>query len=260
MHNNKSYKKRKKTGKVILLFTSYLLICAAIVGIFFIQKKKSRESGDPLALKESNVISNESSSENPNSTNTKSVEANQNIADGTWCLTLVNKWHPLGSSNDIKTVELTNGERVDKRIYPSLQKMFDAARKDGVYPIVASGYRTQKEQQKIYDDKIDEYKKEGLSKDEAKEEAELWVALPGTSEHQLGLAVDINADGVHSKGQEVYNWLIDHAHLYGFINRYPADKFELTGVANEPWHYRYVGIKAAKEIYEQNVCLEEYLK
>ena len=85
------------------------------------------------------------------------------------------------------------------------------------------------------------------------------MALPGTSEHELGLAVDINADNVNSTGQEVYDWLLQNAWRYGFIQRYPADKTDITGISNEPWHYRYVGLEAAEEITQQGICLEEYL-
>lgn len=82
---------------------------------------------------------------------------------------------------------------------------------------------------------------------------------PGTSEHQTGLAVDINADGIHSAGYEVYDWLARNAHRYGFIRRYPPDKTALTGISNEPWHYRYVGVTAATEMHQRGLCLEEYL-
>lgn len=85
--------------------------------------------------------------------------------------------------------------------------------------------------------------------------AEQWVARPGTSEHQLGLAVDING-AVY----DIYLWLEENSWKYGFIFRYPAYKTDLTGVAGEVWHYRYVGKEAAQEIYEQGVCLEEYLE
>ena len=76
---------------------------------------------------------------------------------------------------------------------------------------------------------------------------------------QTGLAVDINADGVNSSGQQVYAWLADNAWKYGFILRYPEDKTEITKTDYEPWHYRYVGKEAAKEIYESGLCLEEYI-
>lgn len=104
-----------------------------------------------------------------------------------------------------------------------------------------------------------EYENEGKSKSEAKKLAEQWVAIPGTSEHQLGIAVDINADTTKSSSDDVYSWLAENAHKYGFIKRYPSDKTDITGVINEPWHYRYVGKEAALEIYSQGMCLEEYI-
>lgn len=83
--------------------------------------------------------------------------------------------------------------------------------------------------------------------------------MPGTSEHELGIAVDINADTARCSGSKVYSWLAKHAYQYGFIQRYPPEKTAVTGIANEPWHYRYVGKTAAREIYTHGVCLEEYL-
>ena len=94
--------------------------------------------------------------------------------------------------------------------------MFDAARKDGIYPVVWEGYRTYEEQQKILDDKIKAYINEGYSQSRAERTAKEWVALPGTSEHQLGIAVDINADKSKSSNDEVYTWLAANAHNYGF--------------------------------------------
>ena len=83
---------------------------------------------------------------------------------------------------------------------------------------------------------------------------------PGFSEHQLGIAVDINADHAGSTDDEVYTWLAENSWQYGFIKRYPSDKTEITGTINEPWHYRYVGKEAAREIVSQEVCLEEYVE
>ena len=92
------------------------------------------------------------------------------------------------------------------------------------------------------------------------EKAEAWVAVPGTSEHQLGLSVDLNPDRSYSTAQEVYQWLEENGARFGFIRRYPPDKTDLTGVIHEPWHYRYVGAEAAAVIYEKGLCLEEYLR
>lgn len=183
----------------------------------------------------------------------------ENVDAGQWNLILVNKDHTLPEDYEADLVTLSNGERVDKKIYEPLQQMFDDMRKDGIYPIVASGYRTWEEQQEIMDEKIEEYQEQGYSESEAKKKAEEWVAIPGTSEHQLGLAVDINADGINSYGDEVYDWLLENSYKYGFIKRYPEDKTNITGIINEPWHYRYVGEEAAAVIKENNLCLEEYL-
>ena len=179
---------------------------------------------------------------------------------GEWNLILVNKNHKIPYNYSPELIELSNGEKVDARIYPDLQKMFDDARAAGLQLFVRDGYRTGDEQKAIMNDKIAAYETEGYSKKEAKALAKTYVAEPGTSEHELGLSVDINAESSGASQDAVYEWLDENAYKYGFIKRYPADKTDITGIDNEPWHYRYVGYEAAKEMKEQNLCLEEYLK
>ena len=87
-----------------------------------------------------------------------------------------------------------------------------------------------------------------------------YVAIPDTSEHQLGLSVDINADTDKCSSEKVYQWLDENAYKYGVVKRYPEDKTDITGISNEPWHYRYVGTTVAKIMKEENLCLEEYLE
>ena len=175
-----------------------------------------------------------------------------------WNLIIVNRWNELPEDYSVELTELSNGQTVDSRIYPYLQEMFDAARAEGIYPIVREGYRTAEEQQEILDEKIQIYINQGYSQSRAERTAKEWVALPGTSEHQLGIAVDINADKSKCSNEEVYTWLAENAFKYGFVLRYPMGKQEITGTSYEPWHYRYVGEEAALEIYEQGICLEEY--
>ena len=175
-----------------------------------------------------------------------------------WNLVVVNRWNELPEDYVVELMELSNGQKIDERIYPHLQEMFDAARAEGIYPIVREGYRTEKEQQALYDEKVQAYINEGYSRQRAERTAKEWVALPGTSEHQLGIAVDINADKEKCSNDEVYAWLSDNAHEYGFILRYPQGKLEMTGISYEPWHYRYVGEEVAKDIYMKEICLEEY--
>ena len=180
--------------------------------------------------------------------------------DHGWNLILVNRNSYIPDDYKVELTELSNGEKVDSRIYPELQEMFNAARAQGYGLFVREGYRTQEEQQQLMNEKIEAYENEGKSKSEAKKLAEQWVAIPGTSEHQLGIAVDINADTTKSSRDDVYNWLEENAHTYGFIKRYPSNKTDITGVINEPWHYRYVGKEAASAIYSQGICLEEYIE
>lgn len=177
-----------------------------------------------------------------------------------WNLIVVNRWNELPEDYSVELTELSNGQKVDSRIYPYLQEMFDAARAEGIYPIVREGYRTAEEQQEILDDKIQSYINQGYSQVKAERTAKEWVALPGTSEHQLGIAVDINADKSKCSNEDVYGWLAENAYKYGFVLRYPPGKQKITGTSYEPWHYRYVGEEAAKEIYERGICLEEYFK
>lgn len=262
MHRNVS--KRKSHNFLISVVLFLLLVFATF--IICKQWKFGSHSGKDLYQTDEKINDTETYDDTLTSNNVDSLDgSNDNVTsdnvnnENKWNLTLVNRWNPISDNVNVDIVRLSNGECVDRRIYPYLQQMFDDMRTQGIYPVVASGYRTEEEQQQMYDDKVDEYVAQGYSIDKAKELTEQWVALPGTSEHQLGLGVDINADGVHSYGDEVYTWLLGNAHLYGFIKRYPDDKTKITGISNEPWHYRYVGIDAATEIHERGICLEEYL-
>lgn len=176
-----------------------------------------------------------------------------------WNLILVNDDYSVPGDYEVELTELSNGEKVDSRIYPQLQQMFDDARAAGLELFVREGYRTTQDQKQIMEERIQQYRNEGYSRSEAKELAEKYVAVPGTSEHELGIAVDINADTSKCSSDAVYTWLANNAYRYGFIKRYPSEKTEITGVNNEPWHYRYVGVEAAKEIQEKGICLEEYI-
>ncbi len=176
---------------------------------------------------------------------------------GEGLLILVNYTHPLPEGYSIELVELANGERVDERIYPDLQQMFDDMREQGLSPAVNSAYRSKEEQQAIIDEKINDYIARGYSPGEAERLTYQEAAPVGCSEHESGLALDITAE--QGDMWEVYGWLADNAWRYGFILRYPDGKEDVTGITYEPWHYRYVGKDAAKEIYDSGVTLEEYL-
>lgn len=176
-----------------------------------------------------------------------------------WELILVNDDNFMPEDYKINLLTLSNGQQVDERIYPSLQKMFDDMRKEGHRPLVVSGYRSEDEQKAILKEKVRDFEADGYPKLAAEIQALKWVAKPGTSEHQLGLAVDINPDYTVTKGWGFYAWLEENSYKYGFIKRYPADKTDITGISNENWHFRYVGEEAARVMYRENLCLEEYI-
>lgn len=180
-------------------------------------------------------------------------------------LTLVNFENTIPKDWKVDLVQLNNGQSVDRRIYDDLIAMLQAAKSEGLNPLICSSYRTNEKQEQLYQNKVSEYLSQGYSKVEASDKAAFWVARPGTSEHQLGLAVDI----VSTKNQRLdrsqentveQQWLIQNSWKYGFVLRYPTNKNSITGVGYEPWHYRYVGKEHAKKINELGVCLEEYVK
>ncbi|MGN0679851.1 MAG: M15 family metallopeptidase [Oscillospiraceae bacterium] len=174
-------------------------------------------------------------------------------------LILVNSEYHIPAGYDVKLMELSNGQKIDERIYPDLQQMFDDMRALEYSPYVREGYRTGKEQKEILVDRIVDFIQAGYSPIKAFKLARSEVAAVGNSEHQLGLAVDINPYSGSPNEWGVYSWLDENAWQYGFILRYPDGKTDVTGITYEPWHYRYVGKEAAKEIHSRGITLEEYI-
>ena len=177
---------------------------------------------------------------------------------------LVNPWNSLPEDYTVKLRKIDENYQMASYAYPSLQKMLTDCKAAGCQPVICSAYRTQEYQEKLFTRKISRLMKEGLTQDEAEKEAATVVAIPGTSEHQLGLALDIidNSNWTLDQTQEnteTQKWLMEHSWEYGWILRYPNGKTELTGIIYEPWHYRYVGEEIAAELHELDMCLEEYL-
>lgn len=182
-----------------------------------------------------------------------------------WNLVLVNPWNPIPEDFTVELQDIEHGHSVDARIAESLEKMLADARSQGLSPVICSSYRTMEKQQTLYTNKVNEYLSQGYTQENAESEAGKWVAVPGTSEHQTGLAVDIVSSSyqiLDQKQEETaeQKWLMENSYKYGFILRYPNAKRDITGIYYEPWHYRYVGYKTAKEIYEKDICYEEYLE
>lgn len=187
----------------------------------------------------------------------------QAYADG--LLMLVNPWNAIDENYVPELVTVEDGYRVDRRCADALTRMLYDCREAGHSPVICSAYRTQEYQQDLFDKKIQRVMATGVSSADAPAIAARSVAVPGTSEHQLGLAVDLidyyytNLD----EGQErtgTQKWLMEHCAEYGFILRYPNGSSNITGIIYEPWHYRFVGKKTAREITDAGITFEEYLQ
>ena len=173
---------------------------------------------------------------------------------------LVNPSTLMPSDFEADVVDLGNGYKFDRKASAALGAMLDAAKADGMSLWIISAYRSLDRQKELYAQKVAEYESYGYSAEEAAVEAAAWVAVPGTSEHCLGYAVDLNSLEESFENTAEFAWLQEHCADYGFILRFPKDKVEITGISYEPWHYRYVGINHAKKIMSEKICLEEYLE
>ena len=183
-----------------------------------------------------------------------------------WRFILVNPWYILPEGyEEVTTSSLPNGESVDSRCFAELVSMLDACRAAGGEPVVCSSYRPLSKQETLFENQVKKLMTSGMAREEAEIEAGKTVAVPGTSEHELGLAVDLcdfdnqNLDDTQAE-TKTQKWLMEHSWEYGFILRYPESKSAITGIIFEPWHYRYVGREAAEEITKKGICLEEYLR
>ena len=180
-------------------------------------------------------------------------------------LLLANAENPLPQDWSIQTEEVQNGYEMDKRAAPAMREMIQAAKEDGVELMLCSAYRSVEKQQQLFDRSQQAYMAQGMSEEEAYAKTATETAIPGTSEHQTGLAADIVTPTYQMldagfADTPAGQWLSEHAAEYGFVLRYPQDKQEVTGIIYESWHYRFVGKTHAKLMKESGLCLEEYLQ
>lgn len=181
-------------------------------------------------------------------------------------LRLANTQNPLPDGYvppELATMD-NEGRQLDARAAEPLNQMIAAAKKDGITLVLCSGYRSEERQKMLFVSMIQDYLGRGYSQADAYTATKRLRNIPGTSEHQTGLAADIVTPDYWDLDEGFADtagakWLVEHAADYGFILRYPKDKTEITGTSFEPWHYRYVGVEDAKKIMEQKICLEEYL-
>ena len=183
-------------------------------------------------------------------------------------ITLVNPWNYVPEGYTVELKQINETYQIAAIAYRDLNEMMTDCENAGHQPVVCSAYRTQEYQESLFQRKIERLLDDptnSYTEAEAKAVAAKSVAIPGTSEHQLGLAADIidnrnwNLDESQAR-MPTQQWLMENSWRYGWILRYPNEKSAITGIIYEPWHYRYVGKEVAAEIHELGLCLEEYLQ
>ena len=192
---------------------------------------------------------------------TDNVEYHFDASD--WRLVLVNKQHSIPEDYEFTLGTITGSMQCDERIIDDLLAMLQAAKKEGVNLAICSPYRNLDRQENLFNKKIKLYMGQGMSYMEAYKIASQAVTIPGASEHQMGLALDIFSDTYTSLDEgfadtEAGKWLAEHSCEYGFVLRYPKGKEYITSIEFEPWHFRYVGTEAAYVMTRDNICLEEF--
>lgn len=186
------------------------------------------------------------------------------LPEDMWCLILTNAEYPVPEDYEVELEAIPGTEQsVDKRIYEPLMTMIGDMKAQGLSPIVCSGYRTLDKQEKLFNRKVLSFVKAGHTKEESYNLARQTISIPGSGEHCLGLAVDFYTRRYHKLERAFEDtpeskWLVEHAQDYGFVMRYGENKTDITGIQYEPWHYRYVGVEAAKYMKDNELSLEEF--
>ena len=285
-----SKKKKKKSGEnvIIGILVALIVVVASMTAVTLVKNKDGLKKGETSSsLDSSSSSSNAASSESGKAESTGeklSVENNITSAQTTmekksepkrsesgriivdvdsvpWNLLVVNMEREIPEGYDPETKEiLDTGYELDARVTPYYEKMYQAGKKDGVTLTPFSGHRSYERQRINYNNLTETYMaRYGLDRKAAAKKAATVILPPGTSEHNIGLAMDICNTYDSFANTDEYAWLMKNAYKYGFILRYPKEKEDVTGIVYEPWHWRFVGVEYAKKIKDSGLCLEEYL-
>ena len=285
----KSGKRKSRKGAAVLIA---LIILLAVV-LAFVVKGKISNNDKPGTTKTENVsdsqadnpnadqngtegedndpaeVPEENSQENTNeltSENPVNEETGRQVVDpskGNWNLVIVNAniEYTKGYEPKLKEVCPDEGYKMymDERAADHFTEMYYAAKKDGITLVPISGYRSYELQERNWKGRIDNEQANGYSYEEAVKRASEVILPPGTSEHNIGIAMDICSLYDSFADTAEYKWLSEHAADYGFILRYTKEWYGKTGIVPEPWHWRYVGTEYSHKIKESGLCLEDYV-
>ena len=243
-------KKRERKVSWFVLCCIGLCLIGAGVGIFYLKPQWL-----PLNFAEDKKVE---------TTTPKKVEKKEEkpktdlpqVSTKDWNLVLINRDNKLAELNpqlvDVEEI------KVDSRIAEQTKQFLAAARAIAPEESLISGYRSVEEQTEIYNERVAQLEATGLPHEEAERQAQTQVQVPGASEHQTGLAIDMSAP--NGQSEEVAQQIIALAPQYGFVLRYPEGKNAITGVDYENWHFRYVGVENAQYMAKHQLVLEEYIQ
>ena len=276
----------KRKNSMLTAIALVLAVALIVMTVLYITKDGDTKTADTSSVLENSsaTVSKEDAQSSENAPVSSEISSSGKVSSSTtsdtvdavatpgdtldsWNLKLVNGKNPLPKGYTVRTEKIKAayardvGMLYDARAVSYLNAMCAAAEKDGVNLLVISSYRTNARQTTLYNNQVTKQKANHpeLSDAEVKKLAATISAYPGTSEHELGLAVDFNSVETSFEKSEQFQWLKANAEKYGFILRYTKEKQSITGVIYEPWHYRYVGEKHAKKINQLGFCLEEYI-
>lgn len=244
--------RRRKRRKSVVIVVVFLMM------ILLVWKSKGHDKQKSIEDIENNV---KGKVENTVAEKEPILEEEQKTEIVDWRLVLVNQENALPSDFGIELTKIDRIREFDVRAIGELNQMIDAMKKDGITNVwVQSAYRSVEHQKELFEHRIREYETLGKTREEAEKIVLQTLNKPGTSEHNLGLAVDFNYVDYSFDETAGFKWLKENAEKYGFILRYEKDKEPITKVDYEPWHWRFVGREHAVKMNELGMCLEEYLE
>ena len=269
-------RRRRRSRAIRRVAGLTVMLCVAVGGVSFLLTRRavvpsasaaSAISMPAQSIADSTVSSAENTAAPANALGLTADEARAMLADP--LMVLVNHTSKMPDDYTFDTKECGSATAVNKTLQTvacdAFLEMQKAAAADGVTVWMQSGYRSVKYQTSLYERKTKYYLDKGYDNAAAKEKAAAVVNPPGYSEHNCGLAADLNSPehtGLDEGFEKTaaFRWLCEHAGDYGFILRYPKDAEDKTEIIYEPWHWRYVGVENAAKINASGLCFEEYIE
>ena len=250
-------KNKRKTTKKLNKRKIFMLVIIVVICIVLIVKKANNKKTIETSTNQPIETTNQKNDKQEENEQTQQPE--KEITD--WRLRLANYENLLPENFTVKVENIDKTRQFDARAIGELNDMMNQMKKDGITNIwVQSAYRSVARQKELYDASVKKYLQEGKTQEEAETLTNEYINKPGSSDHNLGLAVDFNKVDNGFEKLDGFKWLQKNAENYGFILRYPKDKEDITKISYESWHWRYVGVENAKKMNELNMCLEEYIQ